>query len=57
MTPTWELVCRSEEDATFRLRVPGGWLYKVTDHLECVSLVFVPQHAGKTHPLRDSHGA
>ena len=39
----WESVVESEPyTATDRLRVPGGWLYRVTRDHPAVALAFVP---------------
>jgi len=39
---TWELVVSEDDRRTHRLRVDGGWLYRVT-HENGVALVFVPR--------------
>lgn len=41
--PGWEMIARDTTNAgaTFRLAVPGGWLYRI-DHYQTPSCTFVP---------------
>ena len=42
MRHEWEHVVDEGAIATHRLRVPGGWLYKVCEAENVFSVVFVP---------------
>ena len=42
----WEFICNSDDSITTRLRVPGGWLYKVSFYRQNThsenTITFVP---------------
>ena len=53
--PKWEMAAESyhkdrpNEDLTYRLKVPGGWLYRVVEQ-NGTSMAFVPEpHTTKRH--------
>jgi hypothetical protein len=61
LPPEWEIICKGwgDEQAayTYRLRVPGGWLYRHQstniDAVPCMAFVPDPAHAVAAYGLPD----